>query len=96
LDLWQTYRDHLASARASALPLKLIDLLFERPVITVPIAAAHLDISYRAAGLIVAKLCAAKILDEVTGRQRPRVFVASGIIEAIEAPLPVPEDAGGI
>ncbi len=88
LDLRQQYRDQLASARATALPIRLIDVLFERPVITIPNAAQHLDISYRAAGLIVAKLCAAKILDEVNGRRRPRTFVASGILEAIEARLP--------
>ncbi len=85
LDLWKSYRRRLASARSSALLLRLVDDLFEYPVVTVPRTAARLGITQRSAGLNIQKLVAAGILTEVTGRERYRTFVSRPIIEVIEA-----------
>jgi Fic family protein len=84
LDLWKSYRRKLASARSSALLLRLVDDLFEYPVVTVPRTAARLGITQRSAGLNIQKLVAANILTEVTGRQRYRTFVSQPIIDVIE------------
>lgn len=87
LDLWRDYRGRLASARASALPLKLLDQLFQRPVISGPAAAKHLGVTARSADLAIAKLLRAGLIREATGRRRGRLHLAAGILEAIEAPL---------
>lgn len=86
LDLRETYRRQLQSARASALLLRLADELFAYPAITIPQAAALLKVTPRAAGLNVEKLVKIGLLQETTGQQRYRVFVAPEIIRGIENP----------
>lgn len=85
MDLWQAYRQRLQSARLSALLLQLVDELFSYPVITIAQAAEHLDVTQRSAALNIEKLIDEGILDEATGRQRNRIFVAPEIIQIIEA-----------
>lgn len=93
LDLWQGYRGRVARARASALLPRMVDMLFEGPVITIPEVARRLGITHRAASLNVGKLVDQGMIAEVSGRERNKVFVAQGIIDAIEAPLPAPESS---
>jgi Fic family protein len=85
LELWKTYRRMFESARSSALPLTLVDDLFECPVLSVPKAARRLKVTQRSASLNIMKLVNAGILVEATGRERHRLFVCRGIIDAIEA-----------
>jgi len=80
-------RGRLASARASALPLKLLDHLFERPVLSGPAAAKHPGVTARSANLAIAKLLRAGLIREATRRKRGRLYLAAGIMERIEAPL---------
>lgn len=87
-DLWDTYRARLARARASALPLRLIDELFSSPAITIARAAKVLDVTPRAARLNVEKLVRAEILQEITGRQRYQVFMAREVLRTIEKAKP--------
>ena len=84
--LREQYRNGLHSPRASSLPLKLVDYLFEQPALTIPQAQVFLDVSPRAARLIVAKLEELRIVSEVTGRARHRVYVATGILDLIQEP----------
>jgi Fic family protein len=86
LDLWQEYRRKLQSARSSALLLQLVDGLFSYPAITIAQAASRLGVTPRSAQLNVDKLVREGILEEVTGRHRNRVFVASGVVRIVEAP----------
>lgn len=85
MDLWQAYRQRLQSARSSALLLQLVDELFSYPVITIAQAAEHLNVTQRSAALNIEKLIDEGILNEATGRQRNRIFVAPKIIQIIEA-----------
>lgn len=85
MDLWQTYRQRLQSARLSALLLQLVDELFSYPVITIAQAAERLNVTQRSAGLNIEKLVDEDILHETTGRQRNRIFVALEIIQIVEA-----------
>lgn len=85
LDLWQTYRAMLQSARSSALQLQLVDELFSYPAITIAQAAKRLKVTQRSAQLNVEKLVRKGILREGTGRKRNRVFVAPEIIKITEA-----------
>ncbi|MGI8578754.1 MAG: hypothetical protein ACR2KG_12765 [Nocardioidaceae bacterium] len=51
-------------------------------------ATALLDVTPRAARLSIDKLVEAGILTEVTGRARYKIFVARGVVDAVEG---VPE-----
>lgn len=84
LDLRETYRVRLQSARASALLLRLVDELFAAPALTISRAAAVLDVTQRAAQHNVDKLVGAGVLYEASGRRRNRIFVAREIVATLE------------
>jgi Fic family protein len=85
LNLWQSYRATLQSARSSALQLQLVDELFSYPAITIGQAAKRLKVTQRSAQLNIEKLVRKSLLREETGKKRNRVFVAPEIIKIIEA-----------
>lgn len=85
LDLWQEYRKRLQSTRSSALALQLVDELFSYPALTVAGAAKLLNVTQRSAQLNIEKLEHSGILEEATGKQRNRIFIAPAIISIIEA-----------
>jgi Fic family protein len=91
LALQAEYRDRVQTARSSALLSRLVDLLFESPVISVPFLSERFDITQRAAQQNVDKLIASGILREITGRSRNRMYAAEKIIATIEDALPVSE-----
>ncbi|MBI4455774.1 MAG: Fic family protein [Acidobacteria bacterium] len=84
LDLWQSYRRKFQLARSSALLMRLVDGLFESPVISISRAAARLGVTHRSATLNIQKMVDTGILTEVTGRERYRLFLARGILSVIE------------
>jgi Fic family protein len=77
------YHARLQKAKASALSLRLVDELFVHHAITTARAAERLGITYAGAQRNVDRLLAAGILHEITGQKRNRVYLASGILEAI-------------
>ena len=85
LSLWNSYRNRLQEARASALLLSLVDELFSFPAISTRIASDSLKVTPRSAQLNINKLIDAGILEEATGQKRNRVYIAKEIISAIEA-----------
>lgn len=85
LDLRQEYHRKFQSARSSALLLRLVDELFAYPAITISWAAKRMGVTPRSAQLNVDRLVKERILEEVTGRKRNRVYIAPGIIRIIEA-----------
>lgn len=85
LNLWNEYRKRLQTVRSSASALKLVDDLFRRPYLTIRVAVAVLDVTFRAASLNVGKLVAAGILEEMPGRKYGRIFFAREILNVIEA-----------
>lgn len=86
LALRQEYHQRFSTARSSALLLRLIDDLFEYPVMSVPKAASRLGITHRAANMSIQKLVQAGILEEVTGRPRYRLFTAQAVIDVATMP----------
>lgn len=85
LALWQAYRGKLQSARSSALLLKLVDGLFDRPFLSFVKAQKSLGVTFRAAQLNVFKLVEAGILHERgEGRTYGRIFVAHEIMAVLE------------
>jgi len=85
LELREGYRARFMAARSSSLPLRLVDELFMRPAITIGAAQSALDVTWRSAQLNVEKLIQARIVEEVTGQPRNRVYLAREIISILEA-----------
>jgi len=79
------YHHRLQSARNSSLLLKLVDLLFIRPVIRVSDAADEMRVTYPPAQKSIQKLVKARILTEAKPRSMPARFVARGILKAVNA-----------
>jgi Fic family protein len=84
------YRASVATARSSALLSVLVDALFETPALTIPRAAKQLDVTHRTARLNIGKLVDAGILIEVGERTRNKLFLAPGVLRAVEGqPEPI-------
>jgi Fic family protein len=89
VNLRDSYNRKLQAARTSALPLKLVDRLFESPIVTVAGAQRYLDVTHRAARLIIEKLVAHGILVAYEGEApRNRPYFAEGILGLLQAELP--------
>ncbi len=71
-------------ARASALLLKLIDMLFLNPYLNAPHAAAELGVRLQSAQKNIDQLMNQGILEETTGQKRNRVYAAREIIRILE------------
>ena len=87
MDLQRQYREQFQDVRASALALRLVDHLFEAPVVTASTVRQVLGVTDRTAQLHISRLVTAGILREITGQARNRVYRADGIVQAIEEPL---------
>lgn len=70
--------------------LRLVDELFDNPIISIPKASKVLGISAPAATNNIRKLVDAHILYEVAGHRHPRLFMASGIFEATDEAMESP------
>lgn len=85
-DLRQEYIEAVRTARASALLTKLIENLFDRPAVSIAMVRQWLGVTAATAQKHVDRLVQAGILEEVTGRQRYRYYLAKGIVQAIDEP----------
>ena len=85
LELRQAYDDRYTSGRTSAVMLRLIDMLFERPAVTVPMVEQRLSTTYPTASSWVSRLVDDGILIEVTQRKRNRIFLAREIFAILNA-----------
>lgn len=79
LGLQDEYRLKAGGAMRSASAMKLVDILFERPAISVNQAAEALSMTYPAAKKNIDKLVELEILREVP-EIYPRMFIASEIM----------------
>jgi Fic family protein len=86
LDLWNEYRARLQKVSQSSNLLQLVDMLFDRPAVSVPQVREQIGITNTAAQQNVERLVAEGILTEVTGRKRNRIYLAARILEIIESP----------
>lgn len=83
-DLQVDYVERIRTARTSALVTKLIEDLIGHPIVNVASVAKTLGVTPHTAQNHIDRLVQAGILREVTGRKRNRLFVADGIIKALE------------
>ena len=81
-DLQVDYRKRLMETRASTLPLKLMEYLFDVPAITVPEAQRLLSVTYRAAKLNIEKLVESGILRQADDNAYGKMFVCDDVVQA--------------
>ncbi len=86
-DLQTQWRLEVTKARASSLLLRLIDLLFEVPVLTIPQAQRLLGVTYRSAQRNINKLVQAQILQPLGSQVYGKVFFSPEIVGIISEGL---------
>jgi Fic family protein len=86
-DLRERYRQRVQATRAAARLLQVVDLLFANPLITVSTVQSALKVQFPVAQRYVNQLVTARVLREITGRARNRVYRAEEILRVIDAPL---------
>jgi Fic family protein len=74
LDLREEHRRAIQEQTAGVNGLRLLDLLFERPLVHVNLVKGSLGISFVTANRLVEQLEGLGVLEEITGRRRDRVF----------------------
>jgi len=85
-DLQLSWRKRLTQVRASALVVRLTDILFESPVITIPQAQRLLGVKqYQSASRHVQQLVKMGILKPVGDTSYGKAFVAQEILQVIGA-----------
>lgn len=82
-DLRASMHRELQDTRSSSLLIKLVDSLFERPATSIGAASELLGVTAATASANIAKLAAAGMLKEITGRTRDRVYVAPRILDIV-------------
>jgi Fic family protein len=98
LDLREAHREVIAQKMGgSTNGLRLLDLLFEQPIINIRLVERHIDCSYVTAGKLVDQLVELKMLQEITGGQRNRLYRYEPYLVLFEPPSPTyePETADG-
>lgn len=89
LALQKDYRSRIREAGRSANLVSIVDLLFQRQVVTIPQIADHLGVQYRSAQLNIEALTRVGILQDVPDTSNPKYFIAREIRDIInETPLP--------
>ena len=70
--------------------LALLDLLFAMPYMSVPVAAAMLEVSYPTARSLIAGFEDIGLVKEIIGRERNRVFSYEPYLDILEGSIGVP------
>lgn len=82
-DLRERMRELTAVGRASVSTMRLVDALFDVPMLTIPRAQQLLGVTHRGASLNIDKLVELGILRELGHNRRPRLFVADAVMSAV-------------
>lgn len=82
-DLRIQYVETLRRIRAASTAHHLLEILFERPVISIPGVQNTLGVTYRAARQNVDRLLEEGILEEYPDVPRPKLFMAKGILDIL-------------
>jgi len=85
LQLHDDHRQSLLGVRAAPSAQRLLEDLFVSPATTASLAATRLGVTVMSATRAIQTLVELGILEEVTGRRRDRIYLARGLVEAIEA-----------
>jgi Fic family protein len=74
LELREEHRHRIQERTAGVNGLRLLDLLFERPLVHVNLVKDSLGISFVTANKLVEQLEGLGVVEEITGRKRDRIF----------------------
>jgi Fic family protein len=91
LKLKQSYRDRVQRQSSSGTVLRLLDSLFLNPYLTVTEAAKKMKVSYNSAQSGLERLARLKVVKEITGKKRNRIFCAQELLHVIENAEPNPK-----
>ena len=83
-DLRDRWTARCQKARASALLLKLIDMIFTNPYVATAQAAKELGVRLQSAQKNIDQLVSEGILGEITGQRRNRVYAAREVVRILE------------
>ena len=86
MDLQQKFHA-LIKSRRSAIQYKLVDLLIERPVVTVVFVSRYFGVTYATAKNNINRLIKAGILKQAGTAKRNKIFVAEQVFEVINKPF---------
>lgn len=86
IELRDEYREKYIGRRSKTL-LSIVYTLFENPFITIKLAADRADVKYHSARNAILEMEEDGVLDEVTGKDRYKVYRASEIVNVIEEPI---------
>lgn len=74
VQLREKHRAIVQEERLGGHGLRLLDLLFERPLVNANLAMTHLKVSFDTTNKLLKRLESLGIVDEITGGQRSRIF----------------------
>jgi Fic family protein len=84
IDLQEDYRARLYAAKAPSSAIRLIDVFFQSPVVTIRAAASAIGVSYPGAAWALNKLVEAGMVRELGPFKRGRMFFAEELVRRIE------------
>lgn len=74
MSLREDHHDLLRTRGLGVNELRLLELLYQRPLVNVALVASRLEVTRPTAGRLLDQLLSIGILDEITGRRRNRMF----------------------
>lgn len=86
IELQARYR-HLFAGVQSATTIALVELLFDSPAFTAGSVAKRLEVTPTTSQRAIRQLIKEGIVQEVTGKERNRIYVAKEILKAISDPM---------
>ena len=78
------YQNILNKEFVSAPLLKVFELIFRKPFISLPFITKELGLNKQTANVLIAKFLEENILEETTGKQRYRIFVYKKLMEILD------------
>jgi Fic family protein len=79
--LYEAQRSRLQEAGLPVNALRVLDVLYRRPLVTVNLVRGETGLSFATANKLVEELRELGIVDEVTGRRRDRIFRFTPYVE---------------
>ncbi|NJD22115.1 MAG: Fic family protein [Melioribacter sp.] len=78
------YKNILNKELASTPSLRVFELIFQRPIISLPFITKELGLNKQTANVIITKFLEESILEETTGKQRYRIFIYKKLMDLLD------------
>jgi len=87
MDLQQEYHQIVHRGKGSGTLIRLVDVIIERPVVTITYASKACNITYMTSRNAIARLVKLGILRELSDVKRNRIYIAHSVLEIINRPF---------